>query len=169
MDTTLMMSARGVSLALATVAFGLVAGLFYAFAVAVMPALRRADDRTFVDVMQRINTAILNGWFLTVFVGALLPAGAAVALHVPAGGRGVLPWAVAGLLLYVVMFLITGRVNVPLNDRLAAAGDPATLTDPAVVRAGFEAAWVRWNVARAVVSTAAFGCLVVALVLATRA
>ncbi|BCJ36865.1 membrane protein [Actinocatenispora thailandica] len=159
-----MLVAREVTLGLATLGFGLMAGLFYAFAVAVMPALRGADDRTFVDVMQRINRAILNGWFLLVFVGVLLPVVAAAALHLPAGARPALPWVLAGLLLYLVMFLITGRVNVPLNDRLAAAGDPARLAEPAAVREAFEAVWVRWNLVRAVTATAAFGCLVLALV-----
>lgn len=159
-----MMPAGGVALGLATVGFGLMAGLFYAFACAVMPALRGADDRTFVDVMQRINVSILNPWFLVVFVGVLLPAVAAVALHVPAGGRGALPWAVAGLVLYVVLLVITGRVNVPLNNRLAAAGEH----DPGAVRAAFEAIWVRWNLVRAVTATAAFGCLVVAVLRAPR-
>ena len=33
----------------------------------------------------------------------------------------------------------------------------------AAARAAFESTWVRWNVVRAVCSTAAFGCLVGAL------
>lgn len=157
-------AARELTLGLATLGFGLMAGLFYAFAVAVMPALRGADDRTFVDVMQRINSAILNRGFLSVYVGVLVPAVAAAALHIPAGARSVLPWVLAGLLLYLVMFLVTGGVNVPLNNKLDAAGDPAGLADPAAVRGAFEAVWVRWNLVRAVTATAAFGCLVVALV-----
>jgi uncharacterized membrane protein len=64
---------------------------------------------------------------------------------------------------------ITLGINVPLNDRLAAAGDPATLADPAAVRPAFEGVWVRWNVVRAVCSTAAFGCLVGALAIRGRA
>ena len=38
----------------AVIAMGLLAGLFYAFDVAVMPALSAADDRTLVDAMQRM-------------------------------------------------------------------------------------------------------------------
>jgi uncharacterized membrane protein len=163
MGETLMGAARELTLGLATLGFGLMAGLFYAFAVAVMPALRGVDDRAFVDVMRRINRAILNRWFLSVYVGVLLPVVAAAALHVPAGGRAVLPWVLAGLLLYLVVFVITGGVNVPLNNRLDAAGDPAALTDPVAVRRSFEATWVRWNVVRALTSTGAFACLVVAL------
>jgi uncharacterized membrane protein len=60
---------------------------------------------------------------------------------------------------------ITIGVNVPLNDALAAAGPPERITDLAAVREKFEAAWVRWNIARAAAATAAFACLTVALAL----
>jgi uncharacterized membrane protein len=149
------------TLVAATITNGLMAGLFAAYSYAVMPGLGRAGDRTFVEAMQQTNAAILNGWFGICFGGALLFAAAAAVLHL---GRPGLPWIVAGLVLYVAVLVITFRINVPLNDRLAAAGDPATLTDPAAVRAAFEATWVRWNVVRAVCSTAAFGSLVAALV-----
>ena len=63
------------------------------------------------------------------------------------------------------MLVITFAVNVPLNDRLEAAGDPARIPDLHAVREQFEAAWVRWNVVRTVACTLAFGCLAWALVL----
>ena len=144
----------------ATITNGLMAGLFAAYSYAVMPGLARTGDRTFVEAMQQTNAAILNGWFGICFGGALVFAAAAAVLHL---GRPGLPWIVAGLVLYAAVLVITFRINVPLNDRLAAAGDPATLADPAAVRAAFEGVWVRWNVVRAVCSTAAFGCLVGAL------
>jgi uncharacterized membrane protein len=56
-------------------------------------------------------------------------------------------------------------VNVPLNDAIKAAGDPERITDLRAVRSRFnEARWNRWNLMRAVLSTAAFGCLIWALV-----
>ncbi|MGH3875241.1 MAG: hypothetical protein ACRDSR_27715 [Pseudonocardiaceae bacterium] len=54
---------RGTTLVAATLATGLLAGLFYAFAVAVMIGLHRVDDRTFVGAMQQINVGIQDGWF----------------------------------------------------------------------------------------------------------
>lgn len=149
------------ALVAAVITTGLVAGLFVAFAHAVMPGLARGGDRTYVEAMQGINAAILNGWFAVSFGGALVFAGAAVLLHL---GRPGLPWIVGGLVLYVAVLVVTFRINVPLNDALVAAG----LTDPAAARAAFEGTWVRWNVVRAVLSTGAFGCLLGALVV-TRA
>ena len=57
-------------------------------------------------------------------------------------------------------------MNVPLNDGIKAARDPDRIADLAAVRERFdEEKWVRWNIARAAVSTAALGCLAWALVL----
>ena len=62
----------------ATVTTGLVAGLLGAFTLPSCPPYADADDRTFVDVMQRINVAIINPVFLSAFVGGLLVTIAAV-------------------------------------------------------------------------------------------
>ncbi|GAA0677936.1 DUF1772 domain-containing protein [Kitasatospora atroaurantiaca] len=159
---------RTTSLLAATVCTGLTAGLFYAYACSVMLALGTVDDRTFVDVMQRINTAILNGWFAVGFGGAAVFAVLAAVLHGRGDGRSVLPWIVAAIVLYGVMFVVTGVVNVPLNNELAAAGEPGGIADPAGLRAHVEGTWVRWNIVRTVASTAAFGCLAWALVLEGR-
>ncbi|KDN85770.1 DUF1772 domain-containing protein [Kitasatospora cheerisanensis] len=159
---------RTLTLIGATLTAGLSAGLFYSYACSVMPGLAKVDDRAFVDAMQRINTAILNGWFMISFLGALLLIAAAGVLQWRGGDRTVLLWIGAAAVLYLVMLVVTGAVNVPLNDRLAAAGAPDGLTDPAAVRAAFEDVWVRWNLVRAVAATAAFGCLTWALALSGR-
>jgi uncharacterized membrane protein len=153
------------SLLAATVTAGLMAGLFFAFSYAVMPGLARASDLAFVDGMQRINVAILNGWFGICFGGALVFSVLAAVLHLGAERRSVLPWVLAGAALYLLVLVITFAVNVPLNDRLEAAGDPARITDLHAVREQFEAAWVRWNAVRTLACTLAFGCLTWALVL----
>lgn len=151
---------RSATLVAATLTTGLFAGLFYTFAVSVMLGLRQVDDRTFVDAMQQINVATENGWFFASFLGAPLLAALATALHLSPGNRHALPWIVTGFALAVAAVIITVAVNVPLNDALVAAGEPGQIADLAAVRSNFEAAWVRWNVARVVTSTAAFGCLI---------
>ena len=103
------------------------------------------------------------------FFGALVFTALAGVLHLHADWRGVLPWIAAALVLYLATLLITFGFNVPLNNELAAAGDSDHIADLAAVRERFEASWVRWNIARAVASTAAFGCLIWALVLHGRA
>jgi hypothetical protein len=57
-----------------------------------------------------------------------------------------------------------------VNDGLVAAGDPDRIADLAAVRDAFhETRWVAWNIVRTIATTAAFGCLVWALVIHGRA
>jgi uncharacterized membrane protein len=155
---------RALTLVVSTVTMGLMAGVFGVYAHTIMPGLRHTDDRTFVAAFQSIDRAIINPWFMPSFLGALLVTGAAAALHLGEDQRSVLPWIAVALALYLAVFVITIAVNVPLNDALKAAGDPDHI-DLAAVRERFdEARWAGWNLVRAVATTAAFGCLVWALV-----
>ncbi|MCX4823463.1 DUF1772 domain-containing protein [Streptomyces sp. NBC_01142] len=135
---------------------GLIAGVWYAYACSVMPALGRSDDRTFIEVMQNINDVIESPVFFAAFLGA--PALTAIAAW-QQRRTGARWWVVAALVLCSAVFLVTAAVSVPLNDELAAAGNPARIADPAGVREKFEDPWVAWNVVRGVLSTAALVCL----------
>jgi len=159
----------GIVLAAAAVAMGLIAGLYYAYAVSVMPGLARVDDHAFIDSMQQINDVIENPVFFASFLGALLLTGAAVYLERRLGQRQVTVWIVAALVLYVLGFLSTMAFNVPLNNDLADAGNPGQIANLAGVRDAFEDKWVAWNIVRTIVSTAALACLVYALILHGRA
>jgi len=151
---------RALSLLAATMSMGLAAGVFALYAHTIMPGLKTTDDRTFVTSFQAIDRAIVNPWFmLTAFGGALLfTAAAAVANR----GSAALTWILVALGLYVVAFVVTIAVNVPLNDALKAAGTH----DVAGARARFdEARWAAWNLLRVATSGGAFACLCWALVL----
>ncbi|MFJ3302721.1 DUF1772 domain-containing protein [Streptomyces sp. NPDC086549] len=146
----------GVVLGAATVTMGLIAGVFYIFACAVMPALHRSDDRVFVGVMRDINDTIQNPVFFLSFMGALVLTGvSAWQLRGRPCGR----WVWAGLAAYALVFLITVAFSIPLNDALAKTGDASALRDR------FENPWVAWNAVRALLSTVALGCLARSLVL----
>jgi uncharacterized membrane protein len=153
---------QAVALVAATVTVGLMAGVFFAYTVAVMPGLGRTDDRTFVGAFQQIDHAIVRPVFLLTFLGALLLTGVAAGVHIGEPER--LPWIVAAFLLYLIGFVLTMRVNVPLNDAIKAAGDPDRIGDLAGVRARFdEARWRRSNLVRTVLTTLALACLAIAL------
>jgi uncharacterized membrane protein len=150
----------------AILTMGLVAGVVGLYAHTIMPGLRHTDDRTFVGAFQSIDRAIINPWFMATFFGALLLTGLAAALHLSGDRRYVLPWIAAALVLYFITVVITMAVNVPLNDAIKAAGDPAHISDLAAVRRHFgEARWSAWNLVRTVTTTAAFGCLIGAAML----
>jgi uncharacterized membrane protein len=152
-----MEAARDVSLVAALVTTGLMAGVYLAFSISVLPGLGRSDDRTFVLAMRGMNEAILNPVFGVVFGGPLVLGVVAVATRLPSGHRDGLGWAALAIGLYVVTLVITGVVNVPLNNRLDT-------TEPVEeARTVFERRWVRWNVVRTLVCTASFVALVPAL------
>jgi uncharacterized membrane protein len=157
---------QGATLVAATITVGLMAGVFCLYANTIMPGLGETDDRTFVGAFQSIDSAIINPAFLATFIGGLVSIAVATVLHLGEERRSVVPWLVVALLLYLAVFVITLRVNVPLNDEIKAAGDPDRIADLGAVREQFdEARWVRWNLVRAAASTSAFLCLALALVL----
>lgn len=176
----------------ATVTSGMMAGLFYAYSISVMPALRDADAVVFVEVMRRINRAITNGWFALCFAGALVFSAAATVLYALSGpARVLLPTAI-GLVLYAGQLALTAGLHIPLNNALEAAGPtgtaptppdatppgttppsatPPSATPPGPVsaaeahaaRQAFEPRWVVWNHVRTLLCTGAFVSLCWAL------
>lgn len=156
---------REVVLIAATMTMGLMAGVFGIYGNAIMPGLRRTDDRTFVAAFQSIDRAIINPAFMATFFGALVLTALAALLHLTGDRRPVLPWIGAAFALYLFVFVITIGVNVPRNNEIKAAGEVDRMTDLHGVRARFEEArWVRWNHLRTLASTIAFGLLAWALV-----
>lgn len=151
---------QGVALVAATLLTGIMAGLYFAFSIAVMPGLGACDDRTFSEAMRSVNRKILNVWFGLAFTGAPLAILIAGALHLGGDATPVVFWTLAAFLLYAATLGITFRVNVPLNDEL----DRDDITAQ-TARQGFETRWVRWNRVRTLLSIGALGCLAWALVL----
>ena len=100
----------------ATLTTGLMAGVFGIYSNAIMPGLRRTDDRTFVAAFQSIDRAIINPAFMATFLGALVLTALAAVLHFAGEGRPLLPWIVAAIILYFLVFVVTIRVNVPRNN-----------------------------------------------------
>ncbi|MFI9171609.1 DUF1772 domain-containing protein [Streptomyces lincolnensis] len=143
-------------LGVATIATGLIAGTFYIFVFAVMPALARGDDRTYIQVMRDIDDVITNPVFLLTFNGALLLTAIAVW---QSRGTPYLRWTWAAFLAYALNFLVTVAFNIPLNNDLHQGSDWSAL------REDFEDPWVAWNAVRTVFSTLALGFLARTLVL----
>jgi len=146
---------------LGVVGSGLMAGLFFAFSTAVMPALRRLRPAAGTEAMQQVNRVIQNPLFLLVFMGTgllclLLVIGAPIS-----GGPGTV-WIVVGGLLYLVgSVVLTFAVNVPMNNRLDAV-NPLT-DDGAATWAGYLSRWTAWNHVRAIACTAAAAALTIGL------
>ncbi|MCD2190453.1 anthrone oxygenase family protein [Actinomycetospora soli] len=111
----------------ATLAGGLLGGVYLAFDLAVLPALRRVPvggpGPDPGDTMRAINVAIVRPSFLALLFGA-------PALAVTAAVLGPTPWSVAAAALQVGGLVVTVAVNVPHNDRLAAGGPWSAFVGP---------------------------------------
>ena len=140
----------------ATVATGLMAGVYFIYAVAIMPGLRRLDDTKFVAAFQATDRAIINPIFLVAFFAPTALCGITMFTERGEPGYG---WIVAALVLNAAIVAITMAVNVPLNDGLKARGD-VTGPDATTARQAFrESRWVAWNWFRTVANLAALVCL----------
>jgi uncharacterized membrane protein len=155
-------------LATALVTTGLLAGLFYAYACSVMPGLSDAEDRSFVDAMQQINKAIENPVFFATFLGSPVLALWALIRERRSGARETARWIAIALILNLIGLVITFAFNIPLNDDLEKAGDPARIADVPQVLDDFEGPWVAWNIVRGVALTASLCALARALYLCGR-
>lgn len=138
---------RGIVLIVTTILLGLISGLFYTFSVSVMRSLRGVDDKTFVNVMQRINRDIQNGKFAVSFMGSLLFLVLSLVLFIGVDTAVLVP-IIIGLVFYIVCFGVTLGINVPMNIRLDRKGPPERIADLAGARQEFEARWTKFNTVR---------------------
>jgi uncharacterized membrane protein len=157
---------RTLTLGLATLATGLVAGVFYAYAISVNLGLAAQPDASYLATMNAINERIENPLFFLSFFGAVLFLIATLAAHIarPRSGRF---WLVAlACALYIGgCFLLTVFVNVPLNEELARVAADASPDELSGARAAYEEPWNFWNGVRTVFSSLAFLALIGACLL----
>jgi uncharacterized membrane protein len=144
---------------LGVIGSGLMAGLFFAFSTAVMPALRRVRPAQGAEAMQQVNRVIQNPLFLVVFLGTGLIC-LLLVIGAPFSGRPGVVWIAIGGLLYIVGGIgLTVVVNVPMNKRLDAVNP---LTDRgAAIWADYLNRWTTWNHVRALACTVAMAALTV--------
>jgi uncharacterized membrane protein len=138
----------------AAVGSGLMAGLFFAFSVAIMPAFARVPAPAGLAAMQAINTVIVRPLFLVVFVGTALVSATSAVLAPD-------PLRLTGAACYLIGAIgVTAVVNVPMNnalDRLAPDDAEAARTWQ-----GYRSRWTGWNHVRAVACAAAVIAFVIA-------
>lgn len=145
---------------LALVGTGIVAGLLFAFSNFVMQALCLLPPEVGMRAMQRINERILNGLFLTIFLGTAVCSLVVAALCSFRLGDSGVSWLLAGALAYLLgPFLVTVARNVPLNNELARAESKRA----AAVWPDYVSRWMRWNHVRVVLAVVALGCLGIGL------
>lgn len=136
---------------------GLLAGVFYAFNVAVVPALRHIKGTQHIAAMQSINRKIKNPVFFLSFLGpgVLLPL--AAYLH---RGTNQFPLLVVASVLHIVGAIgVTGAGNIPLNEQLDRVDtDQISEAEADQIRAKFQgrgSPWMRFHAVRTLATTLA--------------
>src|SRR5215217_3310623 len=138
---------RALLLGGATLATGLVAGVFYAYSVSVDPGLAAQSDAS--------------------YVGAVLLPLAALVVHLPRLRSGRFLLISLACLFYIGGgFLLTAFVNVPMNDQLATVDPEAPARILSWAREAYEGPWDFWNGVRTIFSTLSFVALTAACLLA---
>lgn len=165
------MDTKTALLSAALVFTGLMAGLWYAWTVSVIPGTKRVEDVTYIETMQHINRAIINPAFIIPFMGIPVLLGVAAWAQFRAGDtrRGWLIVGAAGT--YVVGVLgVTVGGNVPLNDSLdafdLAGSSPADIADR---RSSYEGPWNRWHYVRTLGNLVSFAFVSAAALVAADA
>ncbi len=147
------MIGQDVATMLGLISTGLIAGLFFAWEVSVIPGLVRVGDRAYVQTMQHINRAILNPVFLLPFL--LTPAFLVVAAVMADGGA--VAWLIAAAVLYAAGVLgVTMTRNVPLNNELEQSDADTSAELVASARHRYETGWNRWNRLRTIAALGSF-------------
>ena len=141
---------------------GFMVGFFFAYSASVVLALGTLSSSEYTTVMQEINEKVLNALFGVVFFGAVV---------VPLGGAAILvlhgDWQtrygqlyLAGTAVYLVgTFLVTARIHIPMNQRIATWSAVSPPEDWAAVRAN----WTRWNHVRTTAAVVSFALYLAAV------
>lgn len=148
----MLLSAFHAVLLLATFLCTLTAGLLLAFAIVVMPGIKKLDDSSFIRAFQAIDRVIQNNQpvFLFVWLGSALAVVAAALMSVREVGERDRLLVIAAALVYVFgVQLPTVLVNIPLNNIIQKL-DPVAMSDAErrSERINFEPRWNRWNAIR---------------------
>jgi uncharacterized membrane protein len=159
-------TARTLTLALATLTTGLVAGVFYAWSVSVIPGLAVLPDASYVASMNAMTRKIANPLFFASFLGAVPFLILALALHLRRPRTGRYRLIAAASVLYIVGgFLLTMVVNAPMSYGLTDVSPEAPARVLAEARNAYEGPWNFWHGVRTVSSILAFVALIGACLL----
>lgn len=140
---------------------GLLAGLFYTFNVAVVPALRSIKGTQHIAAMQAINLKIKNPVFFLSFFGPTILLPFAAYLH---RGTAEFPLLVAASALHIIGANgVTIAGNIPLNERLDKVdSNHLSEAEADAIRKEFQgvgSAWMRYHNVRTLASIAATAIL----------
>lgn len=157
---------KTITLLMTVLTTGLSAGLFYAWAVSVIPGTKLTTDISYIETMQNINRAIINPWFMLIFMGPILGMLISGVWQYTVAIDTVFWLIVAAFITYLFgTFGVTAAGNVPLNDGLDSVQLQTLKADEMhSIREAYEHTWNRLHLIRTIFSVGSFGLLLAALV-----
>lgn len=150
---------------LALFSTGLSAGLFYAWAVSVIPGTKRLADQGYLEAMQQINRAILNPGFFAIFFGAMVFMLWSSYIEFKTDLGSSFYFTLAAFIVYLAGTVgVTAAGNVPLNEALDLIElNQLGVEELKMTRQTYEAKWNRLHNVRTVCSVISFVLLLLAI------
>lgn len=143
-----------ISLVAATLAAGLVAGVFLTFSDFVIRALGRAEPAAGIEAMQMINREVHRSLFVTLLLGLAVVSIVLAVVGMYLAGSDVALWLAAAAGFYIVsVVVVTARKNVPMNQHLDRMEHRSP--DARSYWTTYTRDWTRWNHLRWVAALAA--------------
>jgi uncharacterized membrane protein len=126
---------------------GAVYGVFFAYSNSVVPGLDRAGREHATTAMRAVNVVIINPRFLATFTGPVLTSAATGFLLLALDETtAALPHLAAAVVYLLGCHVVTGLINVPMNN---------ALEDGTLSWSDYAPRWRRWNTVRTVSSMVA--------------
>jgi len=149
---------KSIILFLAILTTALSAGLFYAWQVSVIPGLKNIPSKSYLEVMQSINRAILNPGFFIIFFGSLILMILSVYFQYKVNINIGFWLITGGTICYALgTFGVTVLGNVPMNEALDIIHiDTLSWEELENTRLSFEKRWNQLHTVRTIFSVLAF-------------
>ncbi|MDQ2090526.1 anthrone oxygenase family protein [Marimonas arenosa] len=149
----------------ATLASGLVAGVFLTFSDFVMRSLGRAQPAAGIETMQIINREVYRSQFMVLLIGMSFASIGLAGLGLLFLPDPVAAWLVVGAMAYLGgVMAVTARINVPMNKALDAERPDSAAAF--FLWQTYLRNWTRWNHLRSAAATAAALCYLAAIMAA---
>ncbi|WP_158529633.1 DUF1772 domain-containing protein [Parvibium lacunae] len=141
---------------------GLMAGFFFAFAFDVVPATLQLDAEHYVLTQQAINRVVRNVVFGMVYFGsAVFPFILSWSYYQRKTLLYAKAWLIVALIYFVMVFVLTRWVNVPINQEMAD-------WNPNLPPENWQVLRDRWNMSNYIRTAAATMCFIAGLFLTIR-
>ena len=156
------MSIQIITLFLATMTTGLMAGIFFTWTNAVTPGIGQLNDLGYLKALQSMNRVILNPAFYMIFICPIFMLPLATVLNYNSiSSLAFTLLSIAAVIYLVGVFFITVAGNIPLNNVLDKNDlEDCSLEEARKLRNKIETKWNNFNLIRTITSFISFILLI---------